>query len=271
MRELSVDEVKKVQLDILKAVDKWCRENNVNYYLMYGTLLGAVRHKGYIPWDDDIDIAMLRPDYERFLREFNKDRDDDLEVLHYSIDPQFPYEFAKIHDKHTRMVENSGVPYDLGINVDLFVLDDIVEDENEAVKLAKKLKFPQSVFDIKLTVGNKYRKRTLIKRIGVDALKTLTAPFSVNWCVKRIDSIAKTFNNKPDADYLAFISERTYKPKQKYKKELFKDSIDLNFEDGVFKAPAMYDEILTVLYGDYMKLPPVEQQVTHHDFKAYER
>lgn len=271
MRELNVEEVKKIQFDILKAVDKWCRENDVNYFLDCGTLLGAVRHKGYIPWDDDIDIAMLRPDYERFISEFNENRNDDLSVLHFSIDPKFPYEFAKIQNKKTKMVENSGIPYDLGINIDLFVLDNLGSELSNADKFAKKLRVPFSVFNTKLIVGNKNHKRTLIKRIGVDVLKAMAAPFSVNWCIKHIDKIAKTYANDEQGEYLVDVSSRAYNPKQKYKYEWYKDSIELSFEGNMFKAPAGYDDVLKVLYGDYMCLPPAEKRVTHHDFKAYER
>lgn len=271
MRELSVDEVKKVQLDILKAVDKWCKDNGIKYFMTCGTLLGAVRHKGYIPWDDDIDIVMLRPDYERFISEFNKNRDDNLSVLHYSIDPQFPYEFAKIQDTRTKIEENSGVTYDLGINIDLFVLDNLGADPNDAEKLAKKLKFPMSIFSIKLIVKNKYHTRTLAKRIGVDVLKALASPFTVNWCVNRFNTIAKSHADEEQGEYLAGLSSRSFNPKQKYRYEWFKDTVELKFEDCVLSAPIGYDEVLTVLYGDYMCLPPVEKQVTHHDYVAYER
>ena len=271
MRELSVEEVKKVQLDILKAVDKWCRENGVNYFMTCGTLLGAVRHKGYIPWDDDVDIVMLRPDYERFISEFNKNRNDDLSVLHFSIDPKFPYEFAKIQNKKTKMQENAGIQYDLGINIDLFVLDNLGSELSNAEKLAKKLRFPNSVFDIKLTVGNKYHKRTLIKSIGVGVLKVMAAPISVNWCINRINRIAKSHAEEEPGEYLVGLSSRSFNPTQKYKYEWFKDSVELSFEDNMFKAPVGYDGVLKVLYGDYMCLPPAEKQVTHHDYKAYER
>lgn len=104
MREILLDELKDRQIAILDVVDAFCRENNINYWLDSGTLLGAIRHGGYIPWDDDIDIGMLRPDYDRFLAMFNK-LNKQYQVFSVENDINFPYPFGKVLDTHTVLYE----------------------------------------------------------------------------------------------------------------------------------------------------------------------
>lgn len=268
MRELSVEEVRTVQLDILKAVDKWCRENNVNYYLIAGTLLGAIRHKGYIPWDDDIDICMLRTDFEKFLHNFNENRDDGYKVLHSCVDKQFPYEYAKVVDTRTKLVENTDVKYDIGVNIDLFIFDNI-DDLKHTGKISSKIRIPALIIEWK---NMSYSKdRTLIKRAAFRIIKGIADSVSMYWCTKRIDEAAKTYKAYEDSQLLISGSTRWFNGTQIYRREWFADCADVEFEGCLFKAPKNYDEVLKVLYGDYMQLPPVEQQITHHDFKAYER
>ena len=272
MKEIGVEELKKIQMDILIEVDKWCKEHNVNYFIDCGTLIGAVRHKGYIPWDDDIDISMLREDYEAFIKEFNKNRNDDLEVMHARTNKGFPYEFAKVQKKNTRMIEKNACEFDIGINIDIFPYDYLAPTKDMAVdranKLLKKCKIPQFVFEWKLTLGNKLRKRPLHKRIIVDLFKFITLPFSVDWCTHKMDTIATTYYNT-DYKYLSGMCSRRYNAKEFFEREWMKNTIDIEFEGHTFKAPSNYDMVLRAQFGDYMQLPPEEQRVSHHEFKAY--
>ena len=272
MKELGFEEVKNLQLEILIDVDKWCKEHNLKYVLDCGTLIGAIRHKGYIPWDDDIDISMLREDYEVFIKEFNKDRSDDLEVMHARTHKGFPYEFAKVQNKKTRMVEGTAFQYDIGVNIDIFPYDYIADTKEEAIKrsekLVKKYRFPQFVLEWKLTMSNKDRKRPLHKAIVVSLLKLITAPFPMEWCTKKIDTLATTYYNK-DYKYLSGTCSRRYNGSEFYKREWLAETIDVEFEGYTMQAPCNYDMVLKTQFGDYMKLPPVEEQVTHHIYKAY--
>ncbi len=109
MKELLSDELKRIQLDILRNVHKFCLEHNINYSLAYGTLLGAVRHKGFIPWDDDIDIMMLRNDYDRFIKEYPES--DEYGLCCFEKDTNYPYSFAKVQDKKTSLIEFCEYPY----------------------------------------------------------------------------------------------------------------------------------------------------------------
>ena len=145
IKAITRDELRKIQLDILRSVSAFCMKNNLTYFLCYGTLLGAVRHKGYIPWDDDIDIAMPRPDYEKFIRSFNKSggrscseygggscseyggefrcgsedslslpTEPRLKVISRELDRNFPYTFAKVTNTSTVFEEFSSFKYELG-------------------------------------------------------------------------------------------------------------------------------------------------------------
>lgn len=272
MKELNVEQLKKIQLDILLEVDKWCKEHNVKYFLDCGTLIGAIRHKGYIPWDDDVDISMLREDYEMFIRDFNKNRNDNLEVMHARTHKGFPYEFAKVQNKNTKMIENYACQYDIGINIDIFPYDYLASTKEEAVersnKLIKKYRFPEFAFEWKLTVSNRDKKRPLHKAIMVDLFKLITSPFSIDWCTHKIDSLATTYYNK-DYNYLSGTCSRRYSGKEFYKREWLKDTVDIEFEGYTLQAPCNSDMVLRTQFGDYMQLPPENERVSHHEFKAY--
>jgi lipopolysaccharide cholinephosphotransferase len=126
MQQMTFNEMRTVQFNILCAVDKFCNENNLRYTLLGGTLLGAVRHQGFIPWDDDIDIAMPRPDYEKFVRTFNKT--ESFLVCESWINKKYWYfGFAKIGDKRT-LLEQRDCKIKLFVNIDLFPVDGFYDD-----------------------------------------------------------------------------------------------------------------------------------------------
>ena len=132
MREISVEELKILQLEILCKVDEFCCSNHISYTLAYGTMIGAIRHKGYIPWDDDIDIAMPRPDYDRFIRNFNG-YDPNLYVLAPELQPFFYATYANVCDRRTLLNEgkNSHLGIEMGVKIDIFPIDGTPYDYTE--------------------------------------------------------------------------------------------------------------------------------------------
>ena len=128
MKIITSEELKAIQLDLLQKTADFCKENGIRYYLCGGTLLGAIRHKGYIPWDDDIDISMPRPDYDRFISMFNKP-ENDYQVIDMSNNKKYGLPFAKVHDTRTFVDELQYTKDQFGVYIDIFPIDGVGEDE----------------------------------------------------------------------------------------------------------------------------------------------
>lgn len=251
-------EVKKIELDILKCFHDYCEKNSLRYFLAYGTLLGAVRHGGFIPWDDDIDVVMPRADYEKFIREF---KNDCYEVYDLSKKGYF-YPFAKLCDSRTVLIENIVVKNRMGIYIDIFPMDGVGEDVGKQIsKIKRNLKLQQ----------HKYspfsRKRSLIKKILLPIVKLLLLPLSCQRLGQRMNDEAKK-NSYDDCNLVGCLCEDVGKSLF-FEREVIEPISSISFEGYSFCAPADVDKYLTCVYGDYMKLPPIDQQMPKHSFKAY--
>ena len=258
MREIEVDEIKKTELDILKYVDKVCHENGLTYFLSGGTLLGAVRHKGFIPWDDDIDIMMPRPDFMKLVALLEKGGRYRCNFI-YAKKDHYP-NFAKVVDTKTTIVELSMTLHEegLGVFVDVFPIDGLPDTMNEIKPYYRKIMFYRRMK--KLT----YRKKT-------SGLKKLLALYANHkgwrYWVEKIDE----YGRKYDYDKAKYVGVPTsgYDEREVFTKEAFSGVLRVPFEEYEFDIPVGYDEYLTKLYGDYMQLPPEDKRVTRHTFKAY--
>ncbi|MCI6693187.1 MAG: LicD family protein [Clostridium sp.] len=261
MRELNIDEIRSIQLEILKKVSEYCDDNNLRYSLAYGTLIGAIRHKGYIPWDDDIDIVMPRPDYERFIKSFNTYATD-YKVHVTELNSNFIYTFAKVSYNKSILIEDIEVKYEIGINIDVFPIDGVPSIDNPTMK---KQNFYRNLASFKTIKINS--DRNIIKNIVLILGKILLSWLSLKRInLKMIDNSKKySFENE---EYCCNISTGFTEDKAIPKRYL-EDFIDCFFENQKFKASKFYDEWLKSYYGDYMKLPPREKQVSHHRYKAY--
>lgn len=263
MVEITIEELKNRQLEILSGIDKFCSENNIRYSLAFGSLLGAVRHKGYIPWDDDIDIMMLREDYDHFIAMYN---DNESYILSFEKNPLYILPFAKVVDKNSILIEESTMKLPLGIYVDIFPVDNIPDNQEECDLFYKKKRLLNRIHDIKILSFS--GKRAIWKNIILAVGKLLTLPISATRVTKMICSLAVKFDKQVCSRVAVFVPTDN---KQRWivDKTIFDKYKSISFEDKLYYSVEDTDSYLRATYGDYMKLPPEGERVTHHSCKVY--
>ncbi len=255
-------ELKQKLTEMLAWFHNYCVEHNLRYYVLGGTMLGAVRHKGFIPWDDDIDVGMPRADYEKFaqLMESEKKEKYRLETPH-SAAKDFTYTFSKIYDTTTTLIENTKVETKRGIYLDLFPLDGLADTLEESQKRFKKIDFR---FNFLLARVTSFRKgRSLMKNIAVILFPII--PFNNKKLQIEIDEMCKErdFDNcKYGGNLLG-----AWRFKEVMESSIMGTPTLYQFENIYVYGAEHYNEYLTHLYGDWNKLPPKEKQVTHHEYK----
>lgn len=259
-REISdLSELKEIELGIMKKVHKFCIDNNILYFLSHGTLIGAVRHSGFIPWDDDIDIFMPRPDYERFCKIFPSFQDELLlELVNHKTKRYFGRPMSKVIDTRTILTEPQYIGDDpIGVFVDIWPLDGTPKEQEKAYSYIKKCKDLQRDLYINISkdvLGVKNKLRALwVKRIDSKKL------------VEKLDNQIKRYSYDA-SEYVTCYMDPYH---ALMKKEWFASSTLLKFEDTEFCVPIGYKEVLTELYGNFMELPPVEKRVPHHIINTY--
>lgn len=266
-KQIDLSDLKELQMQVMDVIDKFCRENNIRYFITAGTLIGALRHKGYIPWDDDIDIVMLRNDYEKFIAKF-QNYSERYKVYSIETDINCHYAYAKVYDNNTVFIEgHEGKRHEhIGINVDIFPLDYVTHNYDDAVRLKNKIKPYNTIMMVKTIV---WMDRGWGKNISLFFLKAFCSLFSFSWCVRHIDRIARTYESNTDSRYVANAVIYAKGEREVLEREWFDSQIELPFEDRKYLAPVGADQYMRRLFGDYMQLPPKDKQVTHHSFKAY--
>lgn len=264
MRIINLEELKNIQLQILDTVHRYCLENNITYFLSSGTLIGAVRHKGYIPWDDDIDIYMLRPDYERFVSSFNQNNDL-YRVVSLRTNKDCTFAYAKVERTDTKIVETVDNPMEIGVNIDVFPIDGVPDDLKKRKEYFSKLQRQRNnmlLKDISIDFLHRGFLKNLILSVGKLLLSFRTLPqlaAGLDNAINKDDNNTKYVCNVILGN--GFGSE--------FSRDAIRDSLDIEFEGNFYKTMIGYDEYLTKTYGDYMQLPPVEKRVSTHTFKAW--
>lgn len=245
--EISVDELHGTLLEILKVIDQFCLDHNIMYIAYYGTLLGAVRHQGFIPWDDDIDIAMERNVYNRFVEEWEKHPVDGYSLQRKENNPRYPYTFSKITKINSTFLEDESQidDYDTGCYVDIFVADRIPN-----VPIVKWFYQCVAYVFVKLTYHKKcYDDSKLAYRMLTQIRETA------------LSIISKTSRNYKWPTVFLYETRSFLHVTAS---NLFAETIKVKFEDMMIPIPNGYDEVLRSLYGDYMQLPPKEEQTWTH-------
>ncbi len=264
-KELGLDEIKGLQLEIMDEIHAFCQENGISYFLAGGTLLGAIRHGGFIPWDDDIDIAMPRADYERFLDSFSS-QSGRVEIMRADTHKGYCYTHAKAVHTATELVENTRNRCTLGVFIDIFPLDSVSGTKEDGIALVEKTITWKNVLTLKHLKVNK--KRGFLKNAVVVCGKLLYI-ISDKWIIKHINKLAMTRTSE-DAEFWCNFSGAWGVRELVSKKDFLNTELHA-FENRKYCIPTGYDSYLCTIYGDYMTPPPPEKQKSHHDYKAYRK
>lgn len=247
-----INELQKIQLSMLKDFDAVCQRHRISYQLFSGTALGAVRHKGFIPWDDDIDVVMLREDYERFFDSASKELDSNKYYVQREFSEHWPMFFSKLRLNGTTYIEkyhSHDARIHQGIYIDIFPCDNLSDS-----RLMQKLQYIASKIVIaKSLYARGYETNSTVKKCFMQFCRILpTEPFK-RLCIRRNDSSSLKVHT--------FFGGGKKFERSIYLREWFEQSVKMRFEDSEFPVSAHYDEMLRVMYGDYMVMPTLEQRV----------
>ena len=252
--------------ELMKWFHSFCEKNKLTYFMLGGTMLGSIRHSGFIPWDDDADFGMPRPDYERFVElTHNMNASDQWPIVesYKNSNCDFPYYFLKIYDPNTTLIEESRTPIVRGIYIDIFPLDGLGTDYNRAHKYEKKCFAIINFYNAKRFALSK--KRSFLKNVAILFARMLP-PYGKSFC-----NISKKLNDLvQDKDYYQsdYITNffGAWQKKESMEKVIFGVPKLYKFESSIFYGPELSHEYLRHLYGNYMELPPIEKRGLHHSY-----
>ena len=271
MREMTLEEVQRVCLDILKDIHDFCQQNGIKYTLQGGTLLGAVRHKGFIPWDDDIDIAMPRDDYDRFIRTYKSARGYKLfsrELM--PMQNNVYLAFSRVCEMRDTFVDCRMLPWaaeETGVWVDVFPLDGI--DDAPALR-EKRCGELNRLWKLSVWARRSRRPLSLCPTMRIKMV-CLACKLLALLPVDFVDRHIKLCRSVPYDSTDSYINAAymDYGRKEIHSKCVLENTVLLPFCEGFFYAMSGYDQALREKFGDYMQLPPVEKRVASHSVKRY--
>ena len=247
-----LNELQKTLLSMLNDFDDVCQKHGIPYQLFSGTALGAVRHHGFIPWDDDIDVVMLREDYERFFDKAAKDFDSEKYYVQREFTEHWPMFFSKLRLNGTTYIEkyhSHDARIHQGIYIDIFPCDNLSDS-----RLMQKLQYIASKIVIAKSLYTRgYETNSTVKKCFMQFCRILpTEPFK-RLCIRR--------NYSSSLKVHTFFGGGKKFERSIFMREWFEQSVKMRFEDSEFPVSAHYDEMLRVMYGDYMIMPTLEQRV----------
>jgi len=268
---LTLEEIREIQIDILKHVVAVCRDNDLQYYLVYGTLLGAVRHSGFIPWDDDIDIALPRDDFDKLESIYRSRPPKHIQWVDYKDDSRIRHNIAKLCDRRTFLAEGwmAAVyekPLPLGVCIDIFALDGVPrtsimkEVHYRRVQLLKML--------MSMSTADTTKLRPLHKKLIIALVRWLMGEPLVRRAVHGLlENTIRQYEYDSSDEVCSYLG--AYGKKGIFPKAWIGEGDILVFEGLALSVFHEYDKYLSQMYGDYLELPPVEQRKPPHRYQAF--
>lgn len=269
---LTINEIHQVTLQVLKRIQEICKEHGITYFVAYGSLIGTIRHKGFIPWDDDFDIVMLRPDYERFCKICNKtiNGHGNYALMNPENNKEYPFNISRFCDLRYRMIRIDGGPdAGMGIFIDVYPLDGLGNSRTFIHRVLEPLKQLDLRFlGLARDPEALKSKHGILKKIIRLPIWMLAHAFGKAFfyrfsrCIAGIHSIE-------DSKYIGDVvwdAGLVYYPKKYYE-----ETVEVPFEDVMVPVPKEYDKVLRIDYGDYMQLPPEEERHPTHGYQIYRK
>lgn len=262
-----IDYIHNIDIEIVNEINKICEKNNIKYFMLGGTFLGAIRHNGFIPWDDDMDFGMFRNDYEKFIEVAQNELPSNMILVNYKTDKNYHYYITRIQDintniKEERLNDNSKNTH---ISIDIFPLDGVPNNYFLKKVFCFRIMFHRALMSMcyKESIDKK-RKRNAIEKLLIMFLSILPINLVTNAYKEKekIDRIMK----KQNVENSLFVANLmgAYRTKEIYRKDYFINVKKYKFENLELLGPIDYDSFLSELYGDYMKLPPIEERKVHY-------
>lgn len=276
MKRMTLQEIQQVNLEMMKDIHAFCVKNGIHYSLAYGSLIGAIRHKGFIPWDDDIDIMMPRPDFDRFSREYKSEKGFRLSSV-YDDDTYVNY--TRVYDDRTLVVcPAKASKKKTGVWIDIYPIDGISDDAEESRKQFQRLRsYTRLVMKWRMCLHALTMKSIIMKMKAVIRLPQLkiTHKGGFPYWHQQICNICKehAFGSTKRCSSLVCMEANRDDKQEIFPTDDFSTYMLVPFEDQQFYVASGYDDILTVIFGDYMKIPPKDKQVSHiiHQWEFYWR
>ena len=258
MEKKVLKKLQETEIEILDYLDEICKKHKLKYFLMYGTLLGAVRHKGFIPWDDDIDVGMLREDYEKLIKILVKEKHDKFEIDCINVNKNYYLPFIKIKNCKTLFQEKNSVDYNgnKGIWIDIFPFDNYPDVNLKKFDIIKG-RFILAMYSVMINRSLNYKTS---KRISI-----ISKFINNKGCINLINKFTK---NKKDTKYIMFYSINGINDTKIFNKKDIFPLKKIKFEKKEYYAPKNHNKILEQTYGnDFMELPPIEKRITHNPIR----